>query len=128
MIVGAALVAAPVHAHDRGQSRGQDVMPVAAAAATGDYLEVRVEVGGAGDAPVVAITLGELVTISVIGAGTGELHVHGYDLEVPATDGQPAVFALEATYSGRFPVMTHVHDPLLGDREKAVFYLDVRTR
>lgn len=36
-----------------------------------------------------------------------QLHLHGYDLEVRVTPGEPAVQSFEARATGRFPVTSH---------------------
>lgn len=36
-----------------------------------------------------------------------ELHLHGYDIELTVTPGNPAVMRFEAYASGRFPVTSH---------------------
>jgi hypothetical protein len=66
------------------------------------------------------------VRLSLNGAGAGELHLHGYDIEVQAEAGEPAFFVFDAAHTGRFPVEMHVEDALLGRRAKAVLYIEVR--
>ena len=89
--------------------------------------EVIIDVGS-GAAPVVEVDHGERVRVMIHGAGAGKLHFHGYDIEIEAVDGQPVVLDINADHRGRFPVMAHVHDAVLGDQEKALLYVDVRTR
>jgi hypothetical protein len=81
------------------------------------------------EAPVAApiqVALGAHVHLTVLGAGPGALHLHGYDLTASIAEGQPAIFVFDATHAGRFPLMGHVTDPLLGSRERAVLYIEVR--
>lgn len=89
--------------------------------------EVTVNVGS-GAAPVIEVGHGERVRVMIHGAGAGKLHFHGYDIEVEAVDGQPVALDIIADHRGRFPVMAHVRDAVLGDQEKALLYVDVRTR
>lgn len=111
-------------AHETETSRG-DATAGSAPAAEGDVLKVAATVDP--DAPgVVRVPLGARVRLTVHGAGGGTLHLHGYDLEVEAVAGSPAVLALDATHAGRFPLEMHVACDLLGRCEKAVLYLEVR--
>ncbi|MDH3668638.1 MAG: hypothetical protein OEN23_17070 [Paracoccaceae bacterium] len=79
-------------------------------------------------APVIVVDQGDRVRLTIHGAGTGVLHFHGYDLEARAVDGEPAILKFHAHHNGRFPVMTHVHDKVLGEQEKALLFVEVRTR
>ena len=50
------------------------------------------------------------------------LHLHGYDLEVKAAPGAPAVMAFTAAIAGRFPVTEHSHGR---GHHRAILYLEV---
>ncbi len=88
--------------------------------------DITVEAGD-GSAPLIEVGDGERVRLVIHGAGEGVLHFHGYDLEARAVDGEPAILTFHAHHNGRFPVMTHVHDQVLGDQEKAILFVEVRT-
>jgi hypothetical protein len=77
-------------------------------------------------AQVVRVTRGAHVHLTVRGAGANEMHLHGYDIEVQGVMGQPALFVFEATHTGRFALEMHVEDDILGKREKAALYIEVR--
>jgi hypothetical protein len=77
-------------------------------------------------APVVQITRGAHVHLSILGAGENALHLHGYDIEVKAGADQPASVIFDAVHTGRFPLEMHLADDLLGRREKAVLYVEIR--
>ena len=77
-------------------------------------------------AQVVRVIRGAFVHLTVLGGGASEMHLHGYDIEVTAEAGQPALFVFDATATGRFPLEMHVEDDLLGKGEKAVLYIEVR--
>ncbi|HUF88044.1 MAG TPA: hypothetical protein VMM59_11740 [Thermohalobaculum sp.] len=75
---------------------------------------------------VVQVPLGAHVHLTVIGAGAGELHLHGYDILAEGGGEAPAVIVFDAAHAGRFPLEAHVEDDLLGRRDKAVLYVEVR--
>ena len=87
--------------------------------------EVAVDPGAAVGATVV-VPLGAYVQLTVSGAGAGEVHLHAFGLEAEAEEGQPVVLEFGAAQAGRFPVEMHVDDPLLGQREKAILFVEVR--
>jgi hypothetical protein len=80
------------------------------------------------DAPadVVRVDRGALVHLSIFGAGAHELHLHGYDISVDAQDGEPAVFVFRALHTGRFSIVAHDVENLLGKGERPVVYVEVR--
>ena len=55
----------------------------------------------------------ESVTIIVAGDTTDELHIHGYDLVVGFSPGQPGSITFEADIPGIFEVETHHHGDLV---------------
>jgi hypothetical protein len=77
------------------------------------------------DAHVVGITRGTQVHLTVRGTAASELHLHGYDA---AFSGEPARAVFDAVHTGRFALKMHAEDELLGKRERAVLYLEVRER
>lgn len=76
--------------------------------------------------PVVRVPLGAHVRLALLGAGAGELHLHGYDVEAAGGGAAPAVLVFEASHEGRFPVEAHVEDDLMGRRSRAVLFVEVR--
>jgi len=54
-----------------------------------------------------------------------ELHLHGYDIEVAIAAGVPAVMAVTATASGRFPISSHGFGGEHGGKEEVLAYLEV---
>lgn len=55
-----------------------------------------------------------------------ELHLHGYDLIARAAPGSPAVFTFRADRSGRFPLEAHGIEDLLGRKDRALAFVEVR--
>lgn len=115
-----ALPAGPgVLAHEAG-AVGQ------AGAASGAEHALTVRVAPDGPPPTVQVPLGARVRLTVLGAGAGALHLHGYDVEAAASEGVPAVFVFDAVHAGRFPLEAHVVDDLLGEHAKALLFVEVR--
>ncbi|MDE0117630.1 MAG: hypothetical protein OXT07_13565 [bacterium] len=83
-----------------------------------DSADTTIEVEVAGGKPVDGvqrhqIDARDIVTIVVNGDTTDELHIHGYDLVVPFTPGQPGSITFEADIPGIFEVETHHHGDLV---------------
>ena len=77
---------------------------------------------------VIGVRLGEYVHLKVIGAGGHEIHLHGID---PVFESQPdgsVLASFEASVTGRFRLEMHGEDPLLGPRDRALLYLEVRSK
>ncbi len=64
------------------------------------------------------VEAGTTVEITVVSDTDDEGHLHGYDLEMPVTAGQPAVLTFTADMVGSFEYEFHESGALL-------FYLDV---
>ncbi|SFF78891.1 hypothetical protein [Blastococcus tunisiensis] len=80
----------------------------ASASAAGQRIEVTVTGGGvSGDTGRVPVAAGEQVTLVVTSDTADEVHVHGYDLGVPLTPGQPGEITFAATIPGVFEVELH---------------------
>ncbi len=75
--------------------------------------------------PTLSISQGESLRLEVRTAEAIELHLHGYDLMAVAAPGAPAVFVFEALHSGRFALVAHGADDLLGREEAALAYLEI---
>ncbi len=116
-----ALPAGPgVLAHETGAAGQAD-----AASGAEHALTVRLAPDGSAP-PTVQVPLGAHVRLTVVGAGTGTLHLHGYDVEVAGREGVPAVFVFDAVHAGRFPLEAHVTDDLLGEHASALLFVEVR--
>ena len=77
---------------------------------TASATAIEVEVAGGKPADGVErhrIDVGDTVTITVIGDTTDELHIHGYDLLVKFSPGQPGSITFEAKIPGIFEVESH---------------------
>lgn len=82
----------------------------AAPAGAGQAGAVAVTVEGGeitGDSDTFRFTEGEEIVILWTSDAAMELHVHGYDLTVPANPEAPAEMRFTGTIPGRFPVTSH---------------------
>ena len=56
----------------------------------------------------ISVKKGDTIRLKVTSDETGEIHVHGFDLEQEAGPGKPASFTFKANIEGRFEVESHV--------------------
>ncbi|MFO7572249.1 MAG: hypothetical protein R6W48_06570 [Gaiellaceae bacterium] len=56
---------------------------------------------------------GDRVVLVVAADVTGDVHLHGYDLEETAAPGSPARMRFTATIPGRFEIELHAHPEIL---------------
>jgi hypothetical protein len=57
-----------------------------------------------GDNGRLVVALGESVSITVTSTATDEVHLHGYDLSAPVSQGAPAVLTFDAAIPGVFEI------------------------
>lgn len=82
---------------------------------------------GEGPAQTIVIRRGTKVRL-IMHAPTGtKLHLHGYDLGGTAADGAPVIITFDAEHTGRFQIEAHGVEDLLGRREKALAYVEIRS-
>lgn len=113
-------VPAPAYAHGKKTSQGvsnqsdQDVVTITATIET--------------NAPpkVINAIKNDRLHIQINGAISSELHLHGYDISADTSSSGSAIFELHAIYTGRFPIVAHGVEDLLGNSEKAILYLEIR--
>jgi hypothetical protein len=96
------------------------------AQANGTAIELAVTVKQGKPAAVLQISRDAIVHLSVLGSGDYELHLHGYDITSAGDADNPAMFVFQAVHTGRFPIVMHGIKDLLGRKEKAVIYLEIR--
>jgi hypothetical protein len=129
ILLGAVLALMPgqgAFPHGTEQHTGESVTEPSAASRDAD---TNIDVTVDPDAPaaqVVRVRRGAHVHLTVRGAGSNAMHLHGYGIEVQGEADQPALFIFEAAHTGRFALEVHVEDDLLGKVEKAVLYIEVR--
>jgi len=95
-------------------------------ATQGAVLELTITINQDEPAPVAQIPKGASVHLSVKNTGDHELHLHGYDITSTGLVSSPAVFVFQASHTGRFAIVMHGVEDLLGRTEKAVAYLEIR--
>lgn len=74
-----------------------------------------------GEEDTIRVTQGDQMKLTITSDTRLELHLHGYDREIPVGPEAPALLELEADLGGRFPVEAHggSHD------DHVIFYLEV---
>jgi hypothetical protein len=102
--------------------------PVAdAEMSAGDFQGIVIErTLGKGPIETIVVAHGAAVRL-VLHAPTGtELHLHGYDLAGAAGPVAPVIMSFRAEHLGRFPIEAHGIEDVLGRKEKALAYIEVR--
>ena len=75
---------------------------------------------------VIRVNQGDEVRLTWTTDEPAELHLHGYDVEIKAVPGKPAVMDFTARASGRFPVEAHGFGGGFGRHgESALLYIEV---
>jgi hypothetical protein len=62
----------------------------------------------AGKSQTIKVDKGDYLVIRAKSSGSGEVHVHGYDKEVPLKPGETVRIKLKATIDGEFPIEFHL--------------------
>ncbi|MDP3856347.1 MAG: hypothetical protein Q8Q73_01150 [Stagnimonas sp.] len=84
--------------------------PVAAAVTTGLRAQLRIEQGElVGGARTLSVSQGSPVLIELLSDRAGELHLHGYDRELPVRAGELARLEFTPDQAGRFGLELHAH-------------------
>ena len=86
--------------------------------------EVRLENGKAVGQRTLRATQGDSVRIVWHSDRDAALHLHGYDIQIAARPGEPAVMRFEALATGRFPVELHGAD----GRHRPILFIEVHPR
>ena len=73
----------------------------------------------------IRIAQGAEITVQFNAPDLGELHLHGYDILAQPDENGLTMITLIADTTGRFAVVTHAAQDLLGREEKAVAYIEV---
>jgi hypothetical protein len=83
---------------------------------------------GAGDAQTIVVAKGGAVRLVFHMGEATDLHLHGYDLTGTAAPGTPALFTFDADHTGRFAVVAHDDEGVLGRKEVPLAYIEVRSK
>ena len=75
----------------------------------------------------VHIVKGENVKLIIEGKAGAVYHLHGYDLIAQLNADNHSVIILYAEFTGRYPLVQHLHDGLLGKHEFTVAYVEVKS-
>jgi plastocyanin len=55
----------------------------------------------------IKVTAGQTVLVTAVSDATDEVHIHGYDKQLPLTPGKPASVKFTANMKGTFEIETH---------------------
>jgi hypothetical protein len=107
------------HAHD----------PVSdATPATGASDTILIErVLGEGSSETIVVPQGSAVRLVLHAPAGTELHLHGYDLAGVSGPEAPVVWSFRAEHLGRFSIEAHGIEDVLGRKETALAYIEVRS-
>lgn len=81
-----------------------------------------------GEIPTFQVPEGADVRLRLTAPDPVQLHLHAYDIIAEAGPQIPAVIAFRADHTGRFAIVVHDDNDLLGREEHAVAYVEVRHR
>jgi len=70
---------------------------------------------------------GETVQLIIEGKKEGIYHLHGYNLMAILNEAQQLSITFQANHSGRYPLVLHSNDPLLGAQEQTIAYIEVKS-
>ena len=80
----------------------------------------------AGGVKTMSVVQGENIRLVLSTNAPQELHLHGYDLIAQSGHNKPAIFTFRADHAGRFAIVSHVSEDLLGRKEKTLAYIEVK--
>ena len=125
VFVALMVVRAPTHASD--DAAGDDAATEDDALGGDERADTRiVRITVTGDtAETVIVTEGDSVRLEIVANTPMDLHLHGYDLTSRAGPDGAAIFVFKASANGRFAIVAHEADELLGREERARAYLEV---
>ncbi len=90
-------------------------------------ISVSVLGGEAGHKNLIRLLQGEKVELVIEGKTDAVYHLHGYDLIAKPLANNRAILLLQADFTGRYPLVQHLHDELMGTHEVTVAYVEVRS-
>lgn len=70
---------------------------------------------------------GETVQLIIKGGQEGIYHLHGYNLMATLNHAQQLSITFQANHAGRYPLVFHRDDPLLGEQELTVAHIEVKS-
>jgi len=77
---------------------------------------------------VISVHQGEQIRLLINGKKAAVYHLHGYNLmAVPKTNHLSTLF-FTAEHTGRYPLVVHQHDALMGTHEITIAYIEIKSR
>jgi FtsP/CotA-like multicopper oxidase with cupredoxin domain len=73
----------------------------------------------------IRVTQGQIVEMTWTTDEETQVHIHGYEIHIPASPGTPAKVTFEARATGRFPVTSHGYGDDYGLMHQMLLYFEV---
>jgi len=80
------------------------------------------------EASVISVQQGESIQLVIHGEAEAIYHLHGYNLMAVASVGDRPTISFQAEYTGRYPLILHNYDALVGAQEITLAYIEVRSQ
>ncbi len=74
---------------------------------------------------IIRVTQGQIVEMVWITDEETQVHIHGYEIHIPASPDTPAKVTFEAYATGRFPVTSHGYGDEYGKMHQMLLYFEV---
>ena len=73
----------------------------------------------------IRVTQGQIVEMIWVTDEETQVHIHGYEIHIPASPDNPAKVTFEAHATGRFPVTSHGYGDDYGKMHQMLLYFEV---
>ncbi len=73
----------------------------------------------------IRVTQGQIVEMIWVTDEETQVHIHGYEIHIPASPDSPAKVTFEAHATGRFPVTSHGYGDDYGKMHQMLLYFEV---
>ncbi len=73
----------------------------------------------------IRVTQGQIVEMIWVTDEETQVHIHGYEIHIPASPDTPAKVTFEAHATGRFPVTSHGYGDDYGKMHQMLLYFEV---
>ena len=73
----------------------------------------------------IRVTQGQIVEMTWTTDEETQVHIHGYEIHIPASPDTPAKVTFEAHATGRFPVTSHGYGDEYGKMHQMLLYFEV---
>jgi hypothetical protein len=88
-------------------------------------IEIRIENRKVVGEQLIRVTQGQIVQMVWTTDEETQIHIHGYEIHIPASPDAPASVTFEAHATGRFPVTSHGFGDEYGKMHQMLLYFEV---